>query len=198
MFKIGSLYYWFNHGRSTPRRGAKKCTCGKPIANCDGWHGPKATTVVMLDGTFIEMDFTNYNDMNKIKGINAELVAGTITRVPADNRWSGEYGKTYSLSCGYMSGEANETKEEFAARLLKAQADDEAEEAAIKADPAKELERLLTNRDWYYHYSDDHSVWLGGEATTRRMMALIEKVPADKVKELWGTCKVPEDIKCPV
>jgi hypothetical protein len=38
--------------------------------------------------------------------------------------------------------------------------------------PLEQYEELLSTMDWYYEYSDDHSVWQGGVAHTKRMKEL--------------------------
>lgn len=39
----------------------------------------------------------------------------------------------------------------------------------------KDLEKELRSHDWYYHYSDDHSVWSRGRAQWQKISALLKK-----------------------
>lgn len=52
----------------------------------------------------------------------------------------------------------------------------------------EKLERLLTNFDWYYNYSDDHSVWLSGESRHKQIMALVEELGPDAHKIYVKAC----------
>lgn len=70
-------------------------------------------------------------------------------------------------------------------------------EEFLANNPDADLEEQLKCHDWYYQYSDDHRVWCGGEAHWRKIKGLIEKVPVDKVKELWAKY-APKDYNCPV
>ena len=38
----------------------------------------------------------------------------------------------------------------------------------------QQLETALMTHDWYYGYSDDHSVWLQGDAEMSRLKSLME------------------------
>ena len=55
------------------------------------------------------------------------------------------------------------------------------------------LERLLQFHDWYYNYSDDHSVWQRGQrehdAINEEQRRLIHevKVPVEEILELTNT-----------
>ena len=52
------------------------------------------------------------------------------------------------------------------------------------------LERLLQFHDWYYDYSDDHSVWQRGQrehdaiGEEQRRLIHVVKVPVDEILEL--------------
>lgn len=51
------------------------------------------------------------------------------------------------------------------------------------------FERLVSNHDWYYAYSDDHSVWSAGNAHHSEIRALVAKL-GDKAERLYNE-------KCP-
>lgn len=54
--------------------------------------------------------------------------------------------------------------------------------------PWEKLQRLLTNFDWYYNYSDDFSVWVAGETRHKQIMALVEELGPD-AREIYNqTC----------
>ena len=52
------------------------------------------------------------------------------------------------------------------------------------------LDRLLARHDWFYDYSDDHSVWRRGQAQLdaineeQRRLIHVVKVPLEEVLEL--------------
>ena len=52
------------------------------------------------------------------------------------------------------------------------------------------LDRLLARHDWFYEYSDDHSVWRRGQAQLdaineeQRRLIHVVKVPLEEVLEL--------------
>ena len=52
------------------------------------------------------------------------------------------------------------------------------------------LDRLLARHDWFYEYSDDHSVWRRGQAQMdaineeQRRLIHVVKVPLEEVLEL--------------
>ena len=52
------------------------------------------------------------------------------------------------------------------------------------------LDRLLARHDWFYEYSDDHSVWRRGQAQLdaineeQRRLIHVVKVPFEEVLEL--------------
>lgn len=43
----------------------------------------------------------------------------------------------------------------------------------------KELETMLRNHDWYYHFSDDSRVWRAGEAKTAELTAKVKSLGRD-------------------
>ena len=52
------------------------------------------------------------------------------------------------------------------------------------------LDRLLARHDWFYEYSDDHSVWRRGQAQLdaineeQRRLIHVVKIPLEEVLEL--------------
>lgn len=66
----------------------------------------------------------------------------------------------------------------------------------------KDFYRMLTNHDWYHMMSDDHSVWLRGCASEKRL-AIIAKESEEHAKLMrgfsehyfsgksWGTVQTP-------
>jgi len=61
-------------------------------------------------------------------------------------------------------------------------------ETMIETDWEK-FERLVTNHDWYYHYSDDYSVYAAGNRRMNEIRSLMEKL-GDKATALYNE-------KCP-
>jgi hypothetical protein len=66
----------------------------------------------------------------------------------------------------------------------------------------------LERHDWYYHFSDDHSVWCAGEAESAKMRSIAEQSPAHKELydqfcahrfsgESFGKPKAPAPVKPP-
>lgn len=47
----------------------------------------------------------------------------------------------------------------------------------------EKYERLVTHFDWYYSYSDDHSVWTAGERRRREMGALRKQLESEGLGE---------------
>lgn len=46
--------------------------------------------------------------------------------------------------------------------------------------PLSEFYDQLERHDWYYHFSDDHGVWMAGEADSRRLSELAKHSPDHK------------------
>jgi hypothetical protein len=42
-----------------------------------------------------------------------------------------------------------------------------------------ELQKMLSGYDWYYAFSDDHSVWVAGTAASDRIKAQVKKCGRD-------------------
>ena len=59
----------------------------------------------------------------------------------------------------------------------------------MNADLAK-LRQLLKEHDWYYNYSDDHSVWQRGEARSgeiRLQMTVCEDLGyGEEARKMWN------------
>lgn len=49
--------------------------------------------------------------------------------------------------------------------------------------PWEKFERMVNHFDWYYSYSDDHSVWSAGNSRHKQIMELVEQLgpPARKI-----------------
>lgn len=197
-FPIGRNWYNKFNGQRYVRRG-KTCSCGKPKTECDGWHGPKQAAIVMMNGTLIDVDYTNHEHTALIRDIDVHDIAGLITLVPADGLWHGEYvdevaDAGWRRYC-YLDG--RKTKDGAAKRLLREKTKTEQAEQAILDDPVAHLERELKRCDWYSHYSDDYSVWAGGEAHMRKIRELTEQVDTEVARKLWAK-HAPKDVTCPV
>lgn len=56
----------------------------------------------------------------------------------------------------------------------------------------EKYERMVTHFDWYYNYSDDHSVWSAGESRRKQIAALREQLTgegmADEASALYNKC----------
>ena len=57
---------------------------------------------------------------------------------------------------------------------------------------AEQFRKLLSTHDWYYHYSDDHSVWRRGEASSRAINAAMRD--NDALKALYKQYREDNDI----
>lgn len=64
----------------------------------------------------------------------------------------------------------------------------------------------LNRHDWYYDYSDDHSVWQRGSAELSRLRAMSKQSPEHTAMfegfkkhyfsgESWGTEKAPKPVR---
>lgn len=51
------------------------------------------------------------------------------------------------------------------------------------------LEQLMKNHDWTYHYSDDHRVWRRGEESSARLTSAMQTLKSQgleqQVQALW-------------
>lgn len=51
----------------------------------------------------------------------------------------------------------------------------------------EEYYRELEYHDWYYHYTDDHSVWLRGQANAERIDRIAEQSPEHRaLRDAWA------------
>ena len=162
-------------------------------------YGPRHGCLVMMDGSLVHVDYSTFEAAYKVvKEVPCEKVAGLLEQVPKDGTWTGTYVREAGHSFNkYLQGRIGETLEQVAARLLREKKASEDEEMAILADPVRDLEREIKGRDWYSHMADDHGSWAAGEAQDKRIKALIEKVPAEKVREFWDRY-APKGCKYPV
>jgi hypothetical protein len=163
MDKIGRLYYW-THTKNGPKLGA-----------------------IIYPEKVIRLDFTTHEAITKIS--KADAMSAVATAIKSNDGWSAEYigprGNTR-----WVSGKS---LPEVARKVRIQKTNDFTEENTIKNDPVLHLERELSCHDWYYAFSDDHSVWLGGEAHSKLIQKLIKLVPVEKAKELWAKY-APEDV----
>lgn len=53
--------------------------------------------------------------------------------------------------------------------------------------PWEKFERMVTHHDWYFEYSDDHSVWSAGVARRNTITALMKQLGPDAVA-LYNKC----------
>ena len=159
MDRIGRLYYWLRTET-----------------------GPKQGAIIYPDRV-VQIDFTQGDAATKISQADAEsAVATALGPTKVNKGWTAEYIGPQNNTRWASASTLTELAE-----LVRAQkAKEFAEEEAIKADPVRHLERELGWADWYYEYSDDHRVWLGGEAHFRLIRQLIKKIPVEKAKELWA------------
>lgn len=183
-------YYWFNayqEHESNSRRWPKKI---KP------WGGPVKQAYVRETGDSDVLDLTNQADQWRIRDLKLNDVIGVATQ-GSNGTWTGEHGHpAHPGSAVYLAGPYADLAIVEAA-IRKSYEDHVAEEARIQASPALQLERVLQNRDWTSHFSDDHSVWAAGEANDRALKAILPQVPADDVKRLWQQY-APSNVSCPV
>ena len=56
----------------------------------------------------------------------------------------------------------------------------------LTTDPVFALETALKHHDWWSAMSDDHSVWASGEAASKRIQSLLERVPRGVAADLWN------------
>lgn len=172
MYPLGRMYYWFSSRT-----------------------GPDRAMIVLTENRRVEVNYRDQSDTFKIRDTKAADVLCVVTFIPkTEGEWRGEYYNEVADRLGYIPQNKGETLEGFIARVVDTKQREEDEERAILADPVRLLERLLKNRDWYYVYSDDHRVWLAGEAVSKQIQELIPKVPAEKVVEFWKQY-APDDMK---
>lgn len=183
-------YYWFGEFQgheSNRRRWPKKI---KP------WNGPIKQAYVRSVGDSDVLDITNQADQGRISTLNLTDVIGVAIQ-GSDGTWSGQHHyPAYPRSAVYMAGPYTDLATAEAA-IRTSYNQHVAREAEIQASPVLQLERVLQNRDWTSHFSDDHSVWAAGEANDRALKAILPQVPVDDVKRLWQQY-APSDVSCPV
>jgi len=49
----------------------------------------------------------------------------------------------------------------------------------------QEFKKLLNNHDWFYHFSDDHGVWVRGETQVAQIVGAL-KNGTDEMKKLYN------------
>ncbi len=167
---LSNLYHWcrqYYPGKN--RYGQKYC-------------GPTKGVIVYAD-RITELDFTKHESTMLISQADGPNVVAIGTLCVQG--WS----LTWGNPCGGTSHVTNKdlnTAVEQARVQVQAEID---EEAAIKADPVKDLERCLQRHDWTYQYSDDHRYWVAGEASARRIQELMEIVPEKVGRALFKKYK---------
>lgn len=58
-------------------------------------------------------------------------------------------------------------------------------ERMVRDNPELHLERELASHDWFYHNSDDHTVFVRGEAQGRLIQEILQKVTPEAGRFLW-------------
>jgi hypothetical protein len=183
-------YYWFSEFQqheSRRRRWPKKI---KP------WEGPVKQAYIHSVGDTDVLDITNQADQYRISSLNLSDVIGVATQ-GSNGTWTGEHGHpAYPASAVYLSGPYADLAI-VEAEIRQSYVDHIVEETRIQASPTLQLERVLKNRDWTSHFSDDYSVWAAGEVNDRALKEILPQVPADDVKRLWQQY-APNNVSCPV
>lgn len=188
-----SPYYWFNQ-YSQHQADVRNNKLKHP------WNGPIKQAYIFPDRDPIVLDITNSADMYRISTLDTKGMIGFVTQ-SSDGTWNGQYfhpGEDRYGMVIYLHGDkGGKSLEEIQAKVRDGYNTTKAEEERIAADPALQLERELENNDWYSHMSDDHAHWSAGERSSRKIKALVAKVPADTVRTLWAKY-APEGFTCPV
>lgn len=184
---LRSVCYWMNEASGTFR------STRNPLP----YGGPRKAAVLLMDSTLVMLDLTNRQACyDLLRDITCEQVVGTF--LAGASRRSGWCGEAEVVNA--LGGTSTLTTDEHAdlddaVEDLKAQRAEALVEAAeILADPAKELEYRLKAHDWWYAYSDDHSVWSSGEATRRRLHALCDRLGSERAKPIWNA-NAPQDFQ---
>jgi len=156
--------------------------------NNRGKYGWVSGCVLYADSTTsADMDLTGYAYNEYLAAVKAKPTVGHMVYSNKSLLWVGEVQAAAVKGGTVTLREQGATAEECAVALFAAKATHEAGVAALKANPAAMLEWCLKHHDWYYSYSDDHSVWSAGEASLAEIGRLLKKVPADNVEALWKT-----------
>ena len=50
----------------------------------------------------------------------------------------------------------------------------------------EELQKLINGYDWFYEMSDDHRVWMTGQANDQKIHSLIQRVGFDVFWKMWS------------
>lgn len=116
---------------------------------------------------------------------------GLVSLPPALKSWS----ITVDTGHGHIYG-YSDTMEEAAAKAIQMKQEWDDEQRRLTSDPAYALEKLLKNRDWYAHYSDDFHAWSAGQCEDLLLRELLAKVPEDVAKMLW-TQYAPSEVMFP-
>jgi hypothetical protein len=182
-------YHWFHEYQQ------HESYCRRWPKQAKPWHGPIKQAYVRETGNTDVIDITNQADQYQISTLSLADVIGVATQ-GSNGEWSAEHGHPYHFGSVYLNGPYVDLAAVEAA-IRQSYAEHVAEEERIKASPVLQLERILQNRDWTSHFSDDYRYWAAGEANDRALKAILPQVPADDVKRLWAQY-APGDIPCPV
>lgn len=60
----------------------------------------------------------------------------------------------------------------------------------LDTDSMIEYKKLLASHDWYYMYSDDHSVYRRGEAAQNRLVSM--RLEIDRDASIWNSMCPPD------
>lgn len=158
--------------------------------------GPSHGLAIYENGGFVLVDFRSPGATSEVYGASATVVWADVVGVALSgkNGWSCEYevGKrTY-----YFPADDLVNPTDVVLEVLERRSKLIAENEAVESDPVKHLERELRCHDWYYMFSDDHSVWSAGCAHWKLLLTLAEKVDAEVAAELWSK-HAPDDCKFP-
>ena len=183
-------YHWFREFSQ------HECDRRRWPKQIKAWQGPIKEAYVPETGSPVVLDITNREDMYKIKDLNLSKMIGVATQ-GSDGEWSGQHNHpAYPQSNVYATGPFS-SLEAVTEAIRQSYVATCAEEARIAASPTLQLERILRNRDWTSHMSDDFRYWAAGEANDRQLKAILPKVPVEDVRRLWAEY-APSDIPCPV
>lgn len=61
----------------------------------------------------------------------------------------------------------------------------------------EEIETALRTHDWFYDYSDDHSVWTKGNDQRKRIADALRTLPIEQARELWDRW-APKGFRFPI
>ncbi len=142
---------------------------------------PNIFVLWLNDNTLVHIntDYLKFRDsIPDLQNIKAFLF-----QIKKSQQWCAEYSRPDSSSNGYYG--INSTSFDDTLNALQIEYEKVWNEFNDRiANPAVNLEYELSRHDWYYQYSDDHSVWSSGETHWKKIEGLIKEVTPEVAKEL--------------